>query len=131
MTHLSSKRKHKQIILEHINSVDLAISFTVEDSKEDGAIPFLDTIVKPEADNTLSITVYGNPTHIDQYLQWDSHCHLSAKYNTLTHRASMQQAGVFPKGNGPLQEGTQSLQVPQMGHGQGGKKALTAYQWGK
>ena len=40
----------KQIFLEHINSVYQAIKFTVEDNKEDGTIPFLDTIVKPEAD---------------------------------------------------------------------------------
>ena len=59
--------------------------FTVEDNKENGAIPFLDTIVKPEADNTLSITVYRKPTHMDQYLQWDSCHHLII--NTLTHRA--------------------------------------------
>ena len=82
--------ENKQNFLQHINSVDLAIRFTVEDNKEDGTIPFLDTIVKPEADGKLSITVYGKPTHTDQYLQWDSHCHLSAKYilrNTLTHGA--------------------------------------------
>ena len=64
--------------------------FTVEDNKEDGAIPFLDTIVKPEADGKLPITVYRKPTHTDQYLQWDSHHHLSAKFSvivTLSHRA--------------------------------------------
>ena len=57
---------------------------------EDGAIPFLDTIVKPEADGKLSITEYSKPTHTDQYLQWDSHHHLSDKnsvLNTLPHRA--------------------------------------------
>ena len=67
------------------------IRFTVEDNKEDGSIPFLDTVVKPEADGTLSITVYRKPTHTDQYLQWDSHHHLSAKFSviqTLFHRAS-------------------------------------------
>ena len=77
--------------LQHINSVDPAIRFTVEDNKEDGSIPVLDTIVKPEADGSLSITVYRKPTHTDQYLQWDSHHHLSAKFNviqTLSHRAS-------------------------------------------
>ena len=61
----------------------------MEDNKEDGAIPFLDTIVKVEADGKLSITVYRKPTHTDQHLQWDTHHHLSAKYsviNTLTHR---------------------------------------------
>ena len=84
---------NKQNFLEHINSVDPAIKCTVEDNKEDGAdgaIPFLDTIVKPEVDGRLSVTGYRKPTHTDQYLQWDSHHHLSAKYsiiNTFTHRA--------------------------------------------
>ena len=62
----------------------------MEDNKEDGSIPFLDTIVKPEGDGTLSITVYRKPTYTDQYLQWDSHHHLSAKFSvihTLSHRA--------------------------------------------
>ena len=46
-----------------------SLLFTVEDNKEDGSIPFVDTIVKPEADGTLSITVYRKPTQTDQYLQ--------------------------------------------------------------
>ena len=67
-----------------------SIKFTVEGNQENGAIPFLDTLVKPEADNSLSIRVYHKPTHTDQYLQWDSHHNLAAKYSvigTLTHRA--------------------------------------------
>ena len=47
-TFVIQKEEHKQDILEHINSVDLAIKFIVEDNKEDGAIPFLNTIFKPE-----------------------------------------------------------------------------------
>ena len=85
------KEANKQSFLQHINSVDPAIRFTVEDNKEDGSIPFLDTIVKPQVDGSLSITVYRKPTHTDQYLQWDSHHHLSAKFSviqTLSHRAS-------------------------------------------
>ena len=49
-------------------------------------------MVTPQADNSLSITLYHNPTHTDQYLQWDSHHNLSAKYSvigTLTHRAKI------------------------------------------
>ena len=90
-TFVIHKEANKQGFLQHINSVDPAIRFTVEDNKEDGSIHFLDTIVKPEADGTLSITVYRKPTHTDQYLQWDSHHHLSAKFSvsqTLSHRAS-------------------------------------------
>ena len=90
-TFVIHKEANKQSFLQHINSVDPAIKFTVEDNKEDGSIPFLDTIVKPEADGSLSITVYRKPTHTDQYLQWDSHHHLSAKFSviqTLSHRAS-------------------------------------------
>ena len=90
-TFVIHKESNRQGFLQHINSVDPAIKFTVEDNKEDGSIPFLDTIVKPEADGTLSINVYRNPTHTDQYLQWDSHHHLSAKFSvihTLSHRAS-------------------------------------------
>ena len=59
-------------------------------NKEDGAIPFLDTIVKPEVDGKLSITVHRKPTHTDQYLQWKNHHHLSAKFSVihnLSHRA--------------------------------------------
>ena len=76
--------------LDHINSIDPRIKLTVKGNQENGAIPFLDTLVKPETDNSLSIKVYCKPTHTDQYLQWDSHHNLSAKYSvigTLTHRA--------------------------------------------
>ena len=88
-TFVIQKEVHKEDFLQHINSFDPAIQFTVENNKEDGAIPFLDTIVKPEADWNLSITVYKKPAHTDQYLQWDSHYHLSEKcsaINTLNHR---------------------------------------------
>ena len=90
-TFVIHKEVNKQGFLQHIESVDPAIKFTVEDNKEDGSIPFLDTIVKPEADGTLSITVYRKPTHTDQYFQWDSHYHLLAKFSvihTLSHRAT-------------------------------------------
>ena len=92
MTPLSSTRKLTNKASYNTSTVLIpAIRFTVEDNKEDGSIPFLDTIVKPEADGSLSITVYRKPTHTDQYLQWDSHHHLSAKFSviqTLSHRAS-------------------------------------------
>ena len=88
-TFVTQQESHKQLFLDHINNIDLAIKFTVEGNQGNGAIPFLDTLVKPEADNSLSISVYKKPTHTEQYLQWDSHHNLDAKYSvigTLTHR---------------------------------------------
>ena len=73
------KQAHKQEFLEHINKLDPAIKFTVEDNQENGAIPFLDTLVTPLADNSLLFHVYLKPTHTDQYFQWDSHHSLSSK----------------------------------------------------
>ena len=53
-------------------------------------MPFLDALVTPQEDGTLSTRVYKKSTHTDLYLQWDSHHNLACKYNeinTLTHRA--------------------------------------------
>ena len=83
-------QSHKEEFLKHINSVDNAIQFTTEEAKEDGSIPFLDTLIIPKKNGTLSVGVYRKPTHTDLYLPWDSNHHLSAKYSvikTLTHRA--------------------------------------------
>ena len=87
-TFVIQQKEDKQNFLEHINNVDPTIKLTVEGTQQDGAIPFLDTIVKPEAANTPSLTVYKKPFHTDQYLQWDSHHNLVAKHSiisTLTH----------------------------------------------
>ena len=84
------KKDHKENILEHINSVYTAIKYTVEENKKYGAVLFLDTFVKPEASSGLSIMVYRKTTHMDHYLHWDSHHHLSPKHsviNTLAHRS--------------------------------------------
>ena len=89
-TWVIQQQAHKQAFLDHINNIDPAIKFTVEDTQGNGVKPFLDTVVTPLADNSLSITVYHKPTHTDQYLQWDSHHSLSAKCSvigTLTHKA--------------------------------------------
>ena len=62
-TFVIQKEDIKQNFLSHIKSVDLAIKFTVEDNKEDGAIHFLVTIVKPEANGScLSQCIGKLPT---------------------------------------------------------------------
>ena len=43
------------------------MKFTVEGNQENVAILFHDTLVNPETDNTLSITVYRNPPHTVLY----------------------------------------------------------------
>ena len=91
-TWVIQKQAHKQEFLEHLNKVDPAIKFAVEENQDNGAIPFLDTLVTPLADNSLSFKVYQKPTYTDQYLQWDNHHSLSSKYSvigTLTHRAKV------------------------------------------
>ena len=91
-TWVLQEQAHKQAFLDHINSMDPAIKFTVKGTQENGAIPFLDTLVTPLADNSLSFQVYRKTTHTDQYLQWDSHHSLSSKCSvigTLTKRAKV------------------------------------------
>ena len=66
-TWVIQQQAHKELYLDHINSIDPNIKFTVEGNLESGTIPFLDTLVKPEVNNSLSIRVYCKPTHTDQY----------------------------------------------------------------
>ena len=76
--------------MDHINSVDPSIHFTTEDTRTDGSISFLDTIVLPQSDGSLLTSMYRKPTQTDEYLQWNSCHHLSAKFsviNTSKHRA--------------------------------------------
>ena len=63
------KKAQKDSFINHINSIDEKIQFTMEDSKEDGSMSFLDTLVKPCSNGSLSTKVYRKPTHIDLYLQ--------------------------------------------------------------
>ena len=90
-TWVIQQQSRKQEFLEHINQVDPAIKFTVEGTQGNGAIPFLDTLVTLQADGSPSITVYQKPTHTDQYLQWDSHHSLSAKYSVLCELCELFQ----------------------------------------
>ena len=88
-TFVITRTEHSQALLQHINSQDPHIQFTVEPTQQ-GSLPFLDTLVTIEPNNTFSTTVYRKPTHTDQYLHWDSNHHITAKqsvFNTLVDRA--------------------------------------------
>ena len=60
-TFVIQKEDHKQNFIEPINCLVPAIRFTVKDNREDGAIPCLDTIVKPEIDWRLLSLYIENP----------------------------------------------------------------------
>ena len=84
------KKCHREEFLTHLNSVDKNIQFTAEEPGPEGALPFLDILIKPDQEGRLHTTVYRKPTHTDQYLHWDSLHPISSKYSvvgTLHHRA--------------------------------------------
>ena len=84
------KSSEKERFLEHLNTIDPNIQFTSEECREDGSMPFLDILLTPREDGSLSTTVYWKPTHTDLYLQWGSNHTVSSKYSVvgaLHHRA--------------------------------------------
>ena len=126
MTLVIQQQSHKQLFLDHINDIDPGKKFTVEGNQDNGDIPFLDTLVKLETDNSLSISVYHKPTHTDQYLQWDSHHNLSSKYSvigTLTHRVKIVCTGpeLFNEELQHLREALVKCKT-QGGHAKGSKQ---------
>ena len=88
-TFVINRAEHSQDLLQHINNQNPHIQFTVEPTQQ-GSLPFLDTLVTIQPDNTFNTSVYRKPTHTDQYHHWDSNHHITAKqsvFNTLAHRA--------------------------------------------
>ena len=82
---------HKEEFFQHINGIEKKIQFTAENTRADGSLPFLDTLVTAKEDGSLSTSIYRKPTHTNQYLQWDSHHSIANKYsviNSLLHRAT-------------------------------------------
>ena len=89
-TFVIMKKCHREEFLQHLNSVDKNIQFTAEEPGPEGALPFLDILIKPDQEGRLHTTVYRKPTHTDQYLHWDSLHPVSSKYSvvgTLHHRS--------------------------------------------
>ena len=66
-TFVINKAEHSQDLLQQINNQDPHIQFTVEPTQQ-GSLPFLDTLVTIQPDNTFSTSVNRKPTHTDQYL---------------------------------------------------------------
>ena len=84
------KKENRKSFRQHLNSIHPNIKFTCEEVRIDGSMPFLDILITPEEDGSLSTSVFRKPTHTDLYLQWDSYHTISSKYSvagTLCNRA--------------------------------------------
>ena len=91
----------------------------MEPTQQD-SLPFLDTLVTIQPDNTFSTTVYRKPTHTDQYLHWNSNHHIIAKqsvFNTLAHRAKTVSSSQvsFNKEMDHIKTALQHCQFPTLG----------------
>ena len=67
-TYVIQEAEQSQQLLQHINSIDPHIQFTMENPKDNDTLPFLETVVFLGAKNTITTTVYRKPTNADQYL---------------------------------------------------------------
>ena len=68
---------------QHINSLHPKTKFTLE-TEENSQLPFLDTLIQRNRDNTISVRVYRKPTYTDQYLKFTSHHLARAKTRVIT-----------------------------------------------
>jgi hypothetical protein len=57
--------------VEHMNSIDPRIQFTV-DKEVNGVLNFLDLRIQRNTDGTMTTSVYRKATHTDQYNHWSS-----------------------------------------------------------
>ena len=83
------KKGTRDSLLNHLNSIDPIIKFTIESPNDQGAIPFFDTFPRPSG-NEIITSVYRKPTHTDRYLDFNSNHPKSAKcavVRALTDRA--------------------------------------------
>ena len=85
--------QHKEESFQHINAIEEKMQFTAEDTRAEGSLPFLDTLVTAKGDGSLSTSIYRKPTHTNQYLQWDSHHAIANKYSVIN--SLMQRAKTF------------------------------------
>ncbi|XP_072038295.1 uncharacterized protein [Amphiura filiformis] len=72
-----------------LKDIDTDIKFTIE-PENNKQLPFLYTLITRKEDGNLKVQVYRKPTHMDQYLHFESHHPLQHKLSvgkTLFHRA--------------------------------------------
>ena len=84
------EKQHEDYFFEHINLINPSIQFTKE-LKSDHKLPSLEVLIHRDISGTLNTTVYRKPTHINQYLNFQSNHLLSTHISvarTLFDRAS-------------------------------------------
>ena len=54
--------EHKEQFLHHINKIHSVNKFTVEDTRKNGSMPFVDILVTQEQNGTVTISSYRKPT---------------------------------------------------------------------
>ncbi len=88
-----TKKGTVQGLHDHINDIEKPhIRFTKEEPGQDGGVPFLDTYIMSDENGHIITRVYRKPTHIDLYLNWNSHhpvCARMGVVRTLYHRAEL------------------------------------------
>ncbi|XP_072043295.1 uncharacterized protein [Amphiura filiformis] len=67
------KKGKAENLTTHLNQVDPTnkIKFTYEE-ESDNSIPFLDTLITKKDGGSFKLCIYRQPTHTDQYLQFQS-----------------------------------------------------------
>ena len=70
---VAMKRDETDDILNHLNSIELTIQFTVETEDDDNTLPFLDTRLHHMEGGTIQTSIYRKLTHTDRYLDYMSH----------------------------------------------------------
>ena len=76
------KRTHLENFFHHINNLHQNIKFTME-KESNGELAFLDTLLKRN-NGKISVLVYRNSTHTDQYLHSSSHHQTSHKESVVS-----------------------------------------------
>ena len=109
---------HKDSLIEHINSIDDRIRFTMEECRCDGSMPILDTLVIPQPDGDLSQCTENQPTlacifsgtatiPLQQNTVWWAHYIIESEVCVPT--PATKEGGRSPT------EGLTRKQVPHMG----------------
>ena len=70
---------------QHIDCLHPKTKFTME-TEENSQLPFLDTLIQRNSDNTISVRVYRKPAHTDQYLKFTSQARKASSHHYSTEQ---------------------------------------------